>query len=121
VEVVRNYSSRLSVRVNEGEIRQVILSLVVNALDAMNDKGILTLETGNENQAVFIKITDTGPGIPPEFVSKIFDPFFTTRSERGGTGLGLSIAKKIIDDSHGSLDVLTQQGQGVTFKIILPL
>jgi len=121
VEVVRNYSGRLLVRVNEGEIRQVLLSLVVNALDAMDDKGTLILETGKENQAVFIKITDTGPGIPTEFVSKIFDPFFTTRSGRGGTGLGLSIAKKIIDDSHGSLDVLTQQGRGVTFKIILPL
>jgi len=121
IEVIKNYSGRFFVKVNEGEMRQVLLSLIVNALDSMEDKGTLTLETGSEEQTAFLKITDTGPGIPPELVSKIFDPFFTTRSESGGTGLGLSIAKKIIDDSGGSLDVHTGKGHGVTFKIVLPL
>jgi len=121
VEVVKNYRGRFFVKVNEGEMRQVLLSLIVNALDSMEDRGTLTLETGNEDRNVFIKITDTGPGIPYELVSKIFDPFFATRSERGGTGLGLSIAKKIIDDSGGSLDVHPGRSQGVTFKIVLPL
>lgn len=121
IEVIKNYSGRFFVKVNEGEMRQVLLSLIVNALDSMEDKGTLTLETGSEDRTAFLKITDTGPGIPTELVRKIFDPFFTTRSERGGTGLGLSIAKKIIDDFGGSLDVHTGRSQGVTFKIVLPL
>ncbi|MFZ5906669.1 MAG: PAS domain S-box protein [Nitrospirota bacterium] len=121
VEVVRHYTERVSVRVNEGEMRQVLLSLIANALDSMEDRGTLTLSTGIRDQAALIEIADTGPGIPPELVNKIFDPFFTTRSDRGGTGLGLSIAKKILDDSGGTLDVQTGGGHGVTFRIVIPL
>ena len=86
----------------------------------MNDAGTITLETGREGDAVFMKITDTGPGIPQQYLNRIFDPFFTTKSDKGGTGLGLSIANKIIANHSGAINVISEEGKGTTFKIILP-
>jgi len=132
VKVIRNYKGELIVYANEGELRQVFLIFIVNALDAMEDRGTLTIETGiipstpplekgGEGGIVFIKIGDTGSGISPELIDRIFDPFFTTKSEKGGIGLGLSLAKKMITDNNGNIDVTSEQGKGTIFKITLPL
>ncbi len=130
VNVIRNYKGELVVYASEGELRQVFLIFIVNALDAMEDRGTLTIETGiipptiekgGEGGMVFIKIGDTGLGISPELIDRIFDPFFTTKSEKGGIGLGLSIAKKMITDNNGNIDVTSEQGKGTIFKITLPL
>ncbi len=122
VEVLRHYQEDLPlVKTNEGDLRQVLLAVLINALDAMQDKGRLTLETGSDDRAAFIKVSDTGDGIPPELMGKIFAPFFTTKSERGGTGLGLAIAEEIIRENHGKIEVVSAQGTGTTFKITLPL
>jgi signal transduction histidine kinase len=64
-----------------------------------------------------LKISDTGPGMPPEHISRIFDPFYTTKSASGGTGLGLSIARKIINNLGGTIDVFSGEGNGATFII----
>ncbi len=121
VKCVRNYSLDLPlVYGNEGELRQALIAIITNALDAMHDKGRLTFETGKEVSSLFLSITDTGPGIPSEIISKIFDPFFTTKSESGGTGLGLSIANKIINSHKGTIRVSTAEGKGTTFTIVLP-
>jgi signal transduction histidine kinase len=79
------------------------------------------LEKGGKGGFVFIKIADTGPGIPSQLINRIFDPFFTTKSETGGTGLGLSIASKIVKDHNGTIEVTSKEGEGTTFKIILPI
>lgn len=132
VNVIRDYKGELVVYASEGELRQVFLIFIVNALDAMEDRGTLTIETGIipptpplekevEGGMVFIKIGDTGFGISPELIDRIFDPFFTTKSEKGGIGLGLSIAKKMITDNNGNIDVTSEQGKGTIFKITLPL
>lgn len=130
VKVIRDYKGELVVYASEGELRQVFLIFIVNALDAMEDRGTLTIETGiipptiekgGERGMVFIKIGDTGLGISPELIDRIFDPFFTTKSEKGGIGLGLSIAKKMITDNNGNIDVTSEQGKGTIFKITLPL
>lgn len=129
IKVIRDYKGELVVYANEGELRQVFLIFIVNALDAMEDKGTLTIETGiippsekgGEGGMIFIKIGDTGLGISPELIDRIFDPFFTTKSEKGGIGLGLSIAKKMITDNNGNIDVTSEQGKGTIFKITLPL
>jgi PAS domain S-box-containing protein len=157
VEVIKNYKKEMPVIYgSEGELRQVFLAIIMNAIDAMEDRGTLTIETGviphppdksphpllekipppppftkggqggitekeGEGGFVFIKITDTGPGIPPEDIGKIFAPFFTTKSEKGGTGLGLSIARKIITNHSGNIDVISEVRQGTTFKITLPI
>jgi signal transduction histidine kinase len=78
------------------------------------------LTKGGTGGFVFIKISDTGPGVPSDLIDRIFDPFFTTKSEKGGTGLGLSIANKIIKDYSGRIAVTTEKGKGTTFEIILP-
>lgn len=119
VTVIRNYTEKLVVHGNEGDLRQVFLSIIVNALDAMEDRGVLTIETGIEKQNVFIIISDSGPGISQEYINKIFNPFFTTRSEKGGTGLGLSIAKEIISDNKGKIEVISETGKGASFRVIL--
>lgn len=127
VEVAKQYSDKLIAMGSEGELKQVFLSIISNALDAMEDRGVLRLITGaihagaaEDGTSVYIKISDTGPGIPPELTAKIFDPFFTTKGARGGTGLGLSIAHKIIKDHKGSITVTSESGKGATFMITLP-
>jgi C4-dicarboxylate-specific signal transduction histidine kinase len=100
VEVRKKYDGMLIAHGSEGELRQVLLIIILNSLDAMEDRGVLTIGTGVEEHRVFIEISDTGPGIPPEMRERIFDSFFTTKSEKGGLGLGLSIAHKIIKDHN---------------------
>jgi signal transduction histidine kinase len=122
VEVHNDYMAGLPlVHGSEGELRQVFLSVITNALDAMNDRGTLTIRTGTDGKAVFIKIGDSGPGIPPENINRIFDPFFTSKSAAGGTGLGLSIAGKIISNHKGKIDVVSRENEGAVFTITLPL
>lgn len=120
VEIKKDYKEGIIIYGSEGELRQVFLSIITNALDAMNDTGAITLETGIEGDTVFIKITDAGPGIPQQHLNRIFDPFFTTKSDKGGTGLGLSIANKIVANHNGAINVISEEGKGTTFKIILP-
>jgi PAS domain S-box-containing protein len=120
VEVITNYQGKPVIHGSEGELKQVFLSIIMNALDAMEDKGTLTLETWMEDREAFINIKDTGPGISSEDINRIFDPFFTTKIEKGGIGLGLSIANKIIVENYGKIDVVSEQGNGTTFSIILP-
>jgi PAS domain S-box-containing protein len=127
VALTKQYNGQLIVRGSEGELKQVFLAVVSNALDAMEGKGSLTFVAGTtpaapagEETTVFIKISDTGPGIPSELTAKIFDPFFTMKTEKGGTGLGLSIARRIIKDHKGDILVTSERGKGATFTIILP-
>jgi signal transduction histidine kinase len=108
-------------RRNEGDLRQVFLSIINNALDAMEEKGKLFIETGSRDNSLFIKIIDIGPGIPSSIIDKIFDPFFTTKAEKGGTGLGLSIANKIIKENNGKIDVSSTEGNGTMFMITIPI
>lgn len=122
IKVIKNYAAAMPiVLASEGELRQAFIAIITNALDAMQDNGELTLETGIEDSAIFIKISDTGAGIPPEHIDRIFTPFFTTKSQKGGTGLGLSIARKIITDNNGNIHVTSEIGKGSAFKITLPL
>jgi signal transduction histidine kinase len=106
---------------NEGELTQVFTSIIVNALDAMEDHGTLAFATGTNENNVFIRIQDTGPGIPSFLINRIFDPFFTTKSEKGGTGLGLSIVDKIIKENKWGIDVTSEERRGATFTITLPI
>jgi PAS domain S-box-containing protein len=122
IHIESSYSGEITaVRGNEGELRQVFLAIITNALDAMKDDGTLTIETGSAENAVFAKVGDTGSGISEENINRVFDPFFTTKSDAGGTGLGLSIARKIISNHNGSIQIATEQGEGTIFKITLPL
>ncbi len=104
---------------NEEKLKQVIINIAKNGIDAMKEGGILSISSKKENDRVKISISDTGNGIPKEIRDKIFDPFFTTKTN--GSGLGLGISKKIIEDHNGKLDFVTEEGKGTTFTIILPI
>ncbi len=121
VTVSKKYGEKILLSGNEGELRQVFLVLLINALDAMENKGTLTIETGTREKSAWVRISDSGPGIPADQLQKIFQPFFTTKIEKGGTGLGLSIAHRIISNHRGSLTAVSEQGQGAAFTITLPL
>lgn len=120
VDVITNYEGKPVIHGSEGALKQVFLSIIMNALDAMDNEGTLTLETGMDDREAVITIKDTGHGISFEDINRIFDPFFTTKIEKGGTGLGLSIANKIIAENYGKIQVVSEHGNGTTFSITLP-
>ena len=103
-----------------GQLQQAIIALAANALDAMPERGILTIAARNQTNAVVVDIIDTGIGIPTENLPKIFEPFFTTKEVGRGTGLGLAVCYGILTEHGGTLDVQSSVGYGTTFTITLP-
>jgi len=102
-----------------GLLKQAFLNMVLNAIQAMPHGGRLTVETGLRNDMLEVKIADTGIGIPEENRKKLFSPFFTTK--KNGTGLGLAITYRIIENHHGTIDVLSEPGKGTTFTVKIPV
>jgi PAS domain S-box-containing protein len=102
------------------QLNQVFMNLLVNAGQAMEQKGEIRIQTRAVNDHVEIKFTDTGCGIPRENLNRIFDPFFTTKPVGKGTGLGLNVSYNIIAKHNGTMHVESTQGKGTTFKIQLP-
>jgi signal transduction histidine kinase len=100
-------------------LRQAILNLIKNGLEALSAGGELTLASHRDSDAVEIVVADTGGGIPAEVAGRLFEPFFTTKPQ--GTGLGLSIARQIVEEHGGEIRWANQPGRGVTFTIRLPL
>jgi len=99
------------------QLNQVFMNLLVNAAQAIEDKGEIKIVTQALDGQVEIRISDTGSGIPKENLSKIFDPFFTTKEIGKGTGLGLHVAYNIIQKHKGTIDVQSEVGEGTTFTI----
>jgi signal transduction histidine kinase len=106
-----------------GQIRQVILAILVNATEAMPAGGTLRVSTSvdNHKQNVEMHFRDTGVGIPPEVLPHIFDPFFTTKENQQNTGLGLAVAHSILEQHGGAISVKSVPGQGTEFIVTLPL
>jgi PAS domain S-box-containing protein len=105
---------------NAGKLQQVFLNLFLNARDAMEPGGVLTIESAHDESLVRIDVADTGHGIAPEHLNRIYDPFFTTKSARKGTGLGLSVSYGIIQEHGGTIEVFSRTGGGTRFRIELP-
>ncbi|MEE8113014.1 MAG: ATP-binding protein, partial [Nitrososphaerales archaeon] len=118
--VKRNFGDIPPISCNPGQLNQVYVNLLINAVQAIKDKGIITITTFLKNDHVHIQIKDTGVGIPKEALEKIFDPGYTTKGVGVGTGLGLSICYQIVKDHHGDIMVESGVGKGTTFTIILP-
>jgi two-component system sensor histidine kinase PilS (NtrC family) len=119
---IRKDADRILVVADPDQVRQVLWNLGLNALQAMPAGGQLTLAArrhapGNGAGWASVEVTDTGRGIPPGEVDRIFDPFYSTR--QGGTGLGLAIARKIIDGFGGRIEVVSREGMGATFRVLL--
>jgi len=105
---------------NPGQLQQAIIALATNALDAMPERGVLTIAARNDSNAVIVDVIDTGVGIATENLPKIFEPFFTTKEVGKGTGLGLAVCYGILTEHGGTLDVQSSVGFGTTFTITLP-
>jgi PAS domain S-box-containing protein len=103
------------------QMRQVLLNIFKNAKEAMPKGGVLTIRTNREDHHVLIHIQDTGVGIPEEIRNKIFEAFFTTKQRVKGVGLGLSVCYGIIKDHGGEIQVESEEGNGTTFTIRLPI
>jgi signal transduction histidine kinase len=101
------------------ELREVLINLLLNAVEAMPQGGRLTLRTWAEEAKVCVAVSDTGTGMTPEVQRRVFDPFFTTKGARG-TGLGLSVSQAIIKSHQGTFTVDSTPGHGTTFVITLP-
>lgn len=112
----------LVVKADPHQLRQVLLNLFVNSLDAIKGRGEITVTVCSASNMATIQVQDTGSGIAPEHLGKVFDPFFTTKPVGKGTGLGLSICYGLIGANRGKIEALSEGiGKGSTFKITLPL
>ena len=100
------------------QIHQVVLNLLLNAVQAMEGSGTITVTNGRQDECAVVRVADTGRGMTEHQLTQIFRPFYTTRSN--GTGLGLSLVRRIIDDHQGEIDVTSEPGKGSTFQIRLP-
>jgi two-component system sensor histidine kinase HydH len=99
-------------------IHQVLLNLLLNAVQAMEGAGTVRVEIGSRDDCASVTVSDTGRGIPEEQLAHIFRPFYTTRGN--GTGLGLSLARRIVEDHHGRINVASVVGKGTKFEVLLP-
>jgi signal transduction histidine kinase len=121
-EVVKKFGDVGRVRGHAGQINQVFMNLLTNAAQALSgrDNATITVETTGDATNVVVKITDNGPGIPPDVLPRIWDPFFTTKDVGEGTGLGLSIVYELVERHGGSIECETKVGDGTTFTVRLP-
>ena len=121
ITVVKEFGDVPPISFYPSKLNQVVLNLVMNAKQAISGDGTVTIKTWHENGQVFIKISDSGSGIPAKNLPKIFDPGFTTKGVGVGTGLGLSIVYRIITEDHrGSIRVESEVGKGTVFTISIP-
>jgi signal transduction histidine kinase len=103
------------------QMSQIVINLVMNAIHAMPDGGLLRIALAPADEMVRLTVSDTGHGIPQEAIQRIFEPFFTTKEFGKGTGLGLTVVKDIIEEHQGSITVESDPGKGTRFTILLPI
>ncbi len=125
IKLVRELRAGLpTIEANAEQLIQVFLALMLNAIDAMEGRGVMTVRTGigpDRSDEVMVELEDTGVGIPREHLSKIFEPFFTSKQPGRGTGLGLSICYGIVQQHGGRLLVDSQRSHGAVFQVLLPI
>ncbi|MEX2491566.1 MAG: HAMP domain-containing sensor histidine kinase [Nitrospirales bacterium] len=119
--VVRAYSANPTILARSEEIVQIFVNLIINALQAMDGHGILTLGASCTDQRAIISIGDTGTGIPPGIMDKVFEPFYTTKPPGKGTGLGLHSVQSLVKKLGGEIQVQSTVGKGTTFQLHFPL
>jgi len=122
-EIIKEYDPDLpEILMDASQIEQVLINMMINASQAMPQGGELVISTGMDESGdhIYIRIKDTGCGIPEENIEKLFDPFFSTKGHKG-TGLGLSVSYGIIRSHSGEIEVESKPGSGTTFTITLPI
>lgn len=121
VSIIRDLEPNIpEIYVDRNKLEQVFLNLLLNAAQAIDEKGSITIKSWNDDKFCYISVTDTGKGIPSTISNKIFDPFFTTKPMGQGTGLGLTVSKAIVEQHNGEIFFTTAEN-GTTFIVRLPL
>lgn len=121
IAIQKAYAGRTPVLVFPDQLRQALVNLIINAAQAMKGTGTLTLSTAVSDHTVTATLTDSGPGISKQHLSKVFDPFFTTKGQGEGSGLGLTVARRMIRKFGGDLRIESVEGRGTTCIVILPI
>jgi signal transduction histidine kinase len=121
IEIIKNYGQIPLIECFPGQLDQVFMNILSNAIDAIDKKGSITINTSISRENIKVSIKDTGHGIPENLKVKIFDPFFTTKGVGKGTGLGLSISQSIIEKHKGTITFKSEQEKGTIFIITLPV
>jgi len=120
-EVVRDYGRLPPIRCMPFQLNQLFMNLLLNAGQAIDERGTIRIRTGHEDDRVWVEIEDTGCGIPIGLRARIFDPFFTTKPIGKGSGLGLAVAYGIVQSHHGEIAVRSEEGVGTVFRVTLPV
>ncbi len=120
IHVVEDFQCNGTVTVDLNRFVRALLNLAKNAVQAMQDKGILSISAFERDGGAVFRISDTGTGIPPELLPRIFEPF-VTQGKSGGTGLGLAIVKSVVEAHKGRITVESVPGHGTAFEVVLPL
>ncbi|MDR9507481.1 ATP-binding protein [Brevibacillus agri] len=119
IEIVDRCAPHIRLHADVEQLKQILLNLMKNSIEAMKEGGLLVIESHLDEKAVHIKVKDTGEGIPPEYLVRIFEPFFSLKED--GTGLGLPISRRMVENHGGELQVKSTPGQGTEITITLPL
>lgn len=119
--VRKEYGNLPEIQCNASQINQVILNLLVNAANAIDREGIITVRTCKAEGNVWFEVEDTGKGIAPAHMNRLFEPFFTTKPVGEGTGLGLALSYNIIQKHHGRIEVFSEVGNGTRIRVWLPI
>jgi len=116
-------SHEVLIRADKTQLCQVVINLIMNAIDAMEEKGILTLSTrwDQDKNKAYLEVSDTGSGIPEKDISKVFDPFFSTKEQGKGTGLGLSMAYGVMEENQGRIFVKNTSPEGTCIALEIPI
>lgn len=120
-EVAKEFGEIPAIPCYGGKLGQVFLNLLVNAAQAIKEKGRITVRTGVLGDRIWVEVADTGCGIPPENTHRVFEPFFTTKDVGQGTGMGLHLAYRIVAAHEGAISVKSKVGEGTTFRVELPV
>lgn len=117
----KQYGKLPMIECMQSELNQVFMNLLLNAGQAIEERGVISVRSGLGDGTVWIEIGDTGSGIAPDMLARIFDPFYTTKPVGKGTGLGLSISYGIVAKHHGRIEVDSEPGVGSRFRVVLPV
>ncbi len=121
VEIRKDYAELPHIECLPSQINQVIMNLLLNAGQAIEQSGIITLRTGQADEWVWLEVEDTGKGIEPHLLNRLYEPFFTTKPIGKGTGLGLSLSYNIVNKHGGRIEVTSTPGVGARFRVWLPV
>lgn len=120
IEIIKDYGELPEVLCYPGQLNQVFMNLLANAIQAIDEEGTISITTEVIDDMIEVRIEDTGKGIPEDVQSRIFEPFFTTKEVGAGTGLGLSITYGIVEKHGGSIEMESKEGDGTIFKVRIP-